>query len=286
MSRARQLIDRGNNHSILLDSSAADTDVGERLVLNGTDPFIELEDSGLGDNKSLLLLNGTDGDSSDAGSSVNVDGYTGSNNGFSILQEDGTDNPDVRITSQLENGIFNFTSVPKNDNNPAFYVTTLTDDTNAEIAYSKILFDVVHFDTINGWDLTNYQYNPSVAGYYHFYMQWAEYSNSDVYDILGGIGKGSDVIANSSATSCHGRKRLAGFSTFDWYASTVYTETILFMNGDDDFVRAWAWGNSSQGSTVKLQGNGRATFFGGHLITRRDSSAFLDFTSGDKNYNQ
>ena len=37
MGRARQLAGRGNNHSILLDSSAADTDVGERLVLNGTD---------------------------------------------------------------------------------------------------------------------------------------------------------------------------------------------------------------------------------------------------------
>ena len=79
MGRARQLAGRGNNHSILLDSSAADTDVGERLVLNGTDTNL-------------------------------------SNVGFSILQEDGTDNPDVRITSQLENGIFNFTSVPKNDN--------------------------------------------------------------------------------------------------------------------------------------------------------------------------
>ena len=39
---------------------------------------------------------------------------------------------DVRITSQLHNGVFNFTSVPKNDNNPVF-VTTLTNDVNAEI---------------------------------------------------------------------------------------------------------------------------------------------------------
>ena len=44
-------------------------------------------------------------------------------------------------------------------------------------AYSKILYDVVHFgDTTNDWDLTNYQYNSSVAGYYHFYMQWSEVS--------------------------------------------------------------------------------------------------------------
>ena len=249
MSRARRFADKGNLHSLVLNATdGSASDIGERVLLDGTDT-------------------------------------SASNAGFTILLEDATGNADVRITSQLENGIFNFTSVPKNDNNPAFYVTTLTDDTNAEIAYSKILFDVVHFDTTNDWDLTNYQYNPSVAGYYHFYMQWAEYSNSDVYDILGGIGKGSDVIANSLATSGVGRKRMAAVSNFDWYASTVYAETILFMNGDDDYVRAWAYGVSENGSTVTLSGDGRATFFGGHLISRHDSSAFLDFAAS-KNYNE
>ncbi len=65
MGRARQLAGRGNNHSIILDSSAADTDIGERLVLNGT-------------NDSSL------------------------NAGFSILQEDETDNPDVEITTYID----------------------------------------------------------------------------------------------------------------------------------------------------------------------------------------
>ena len=249
MSRARRFADKGNLHSLVLNATdGSATDAGDKVLLDGTDT-------------------------------------SASNAGFTILLEDATGNADVRITSQLHNGVFNFTSVPKNDNNPAFYVTTLTNDVNAEHAYSKILYDVVHFDTTNDWDLTNYQYNPSVAGYYHFYMQWSEISNSDVYDILGGIGKGSDVIANSSATSCHGRKRLAGFTNFDWYASTVFAETILFMNGDDDYVRAWAWGSSENGSTVTLQGNGRSTFFGGHLISRHDSSAFLDFAAS-KLYNQ
>ena len=250
MSRARRFADKGNLHSLVLNATdGSATDAGDKVLLDGTDT-------------------------------------SASNAGFTILLEDATGNADVRITSQLHNGVFNFTSVPKNDNNPAFYVTTLTDDVNAEHAYSKILYDVVHFDTTNDWDLTNYQYNPSVAGYYHFYMQWSEVSLGDVFDIIGGIGKGSSVVDNVNVSTGFGRKRMAGVSNFDWYASTVYAETILFMNGDDDYVRAWAWGNSSQGSTVKLQGNGRATFFGGHLITRRDSSAFLDFTSSNKYYNQ
>ena len=250
MSRARRFADKGNLHSLVLNATdGSATDAGDKVLLDGTDT-------------------------------------SASNAGFTILLEDATGNADVRITSQLENGVFNFTSVPKNDNNPAFYVTTLTNDVNAEAAYSRINFDVVHFDTTNDWDQTNYRYNPSVAGYYHFYTQWSEVSLGDVYDILGGIGKGSDVITNASTTSGLSRKRLVGVANFDWYASTVATEVILFMNGDDDYVRAWAYGVSENGSTVTLQGNGRSTFFGGHLITRRDSSNFLDFTNSGKNYNQ
>ncbi len=250
MSRARRFADKGNLHSLVLNATdGSATDAGEKVLLDGTDT-------------------------------------SASNAGFTILLEDATGNADVRITSQLHNGVFNFTSVPKNDNNPAFYVTTLTNDVNAEAAYSKILFDVVHFDTTNDWDLTNYQYNPSVAGYYHFYMQWSEISLGDVFDIIGGIGKGNSVVNNVNVSSGLSRKRLTGVTNFDWYASTVAAEVILFMNGDDDYVRAWAWGSSENGSTVTLQGNGRSTFFGGHLITRRDSSNFLDFTNSGKNYNQ
>ena len=56
----------------------------------------------------------------------------------------------------------------------------------------------------------------------------------------------------------------------------MFAETILFMNGDDDYVRAWRIIFSENGSTVTLYGNGRSTFFGGHLISRHYSIAFLD----------
>ena len=103
MSRARRFADKGNLHSLVLNATdGSATDAGDKVLLDGTDT-------------------------------------SASNAGFTILLEDATGNADVRITSQLHNGVFNFTSVPKNDNNPAFYVTTLTDDVNAEHAYSKIL---------------------------------------------------------------------------------------------------------------------------------------------------
>ena len=248
MSRARRFADKGNLHSLVLNATdGSATDAGDKVLLDGTDT-------------------------------------SASNAGFTILLEDATGNADVRITSQLHNGVFNFTSVPKNDNNPAFYVTTLTDDTNAELAHSKILFDVVHFDTINGWDSTNYQYKPTVSGYYHFYAQWSEISVGDVFDLIIGFSKGSDTIDAAVNVGAGFRRLRMAYTNFDWYASTLAAETVMFMNGDDEYVRVYAYGNSENGSTVTLQGNGRTTFFGGHLVSKHDSTGNWNYSNSVKNY--
>ena len=227
MSRARQLIDRGNNHSILLDSSAADTDVGERLVLNGTDPFIELEDSGLGDNKSLLLLNGTDGDSSDAGSSVNVDGYTGSNNGFSILQEDGTDNPDVEVTSFIDtNDTLIFTSPPKNETNPSFTAYLSANQAVAHGTFTKINLNRISHDIGGGWDTDNYRYQPSIPGYYRFYARTYLASAVDVFAILTLIYKNG---LGYQSGGLYSRLQMSGLTNDDLYATALDVSEILYM---------------------------------------------------------
>ncbi len=293
MGRARQLASKGNNFSLTLDS----TDFNA-LLLNRTD--LSVNDAG--DN---VLLDGTDGSATDAGFRVELETQTtasetdtnigerlvlnGTNGasldvGFSILQEDATDNADVRITSQLDNGVFNFTSAPKNDNNPAFYVTTLTNDVNAENTYSKMVLDVVHFDTINGWDLTNYRYKPTVSGYYHLYAQWSEVSASDVQDLIIGFSKGNSTTdAAASIGAGFGRKRLI-FTDFDWYASTTFAETVIFMNGDDEYVQVYVYGYSENGATVTLYGDGRSTFFGGHLVSRHDSTGNWNYSSTAKYY--
>ena len=102
MGRARQLAGRGNNHSILLDSSAADTDVGERLVLNGTDTNL-------------------------------------SNVGFSILQEDETDNPDVEVTSFIDpNDTLIFKSCIENQNLLFYHNTVLIEG----YLHLKLILDI------------------------------------------------------------------------------------------------------------------------------------------------
>ena len=248
MSRARRFADKGNLHSLVLNATdGSATDAGDKVLLDGTDT-------------------------------------SASNSGFTILLEDATGNADVRITSQLDNGVFNFTSAPKNDNNPAFFVTTLTNDVNAEQAYSKMALDVVHFDTINGWDLTNYRYKPTVSGYYHLYAQWSEISGTDVQNLIIGFAKGSSTIDPAvNVGAGFGRRRLI-YSNFDWYASTTDVETVMFMNGDDEYVVVYVYGYSENGSTVTLYGDGRSTFFGGHLVSRHDSTGNWNYSSTAKYY--
>ena len=98
MARARQLAGRGNYDTLLLDASAADTDIGEQILL----------------------------DSSDG---------SGSDIGFAILQEDATDNPDVEVSTYLDNGVFNFTTPPKNENHVMFRVTDPVNITAIALAH-------------------------------------------------------------------------------------------------------------------------------------------------------
>ena len=160
----------------------------------------------------------------------------------------------------------------------------MTNDVNAETAYSKVQYDVVHFDTTNGWDSTNYQYKPTVSGYYHFYAQWSEISGGDVQDLIIGFSKGNstrDAAVNVAAG--FGRRRLI-FTDFDWYASTTFAEMVMFMNGDDEYVQVYVYGYSENGSTVTLYGDGRSTFFGGHLVSRHDSTGNWNYSSTNKYY--
>ena len=148
MGRARQLAGRGNNHSILLDSSAADTDVGERLVLNGTDTNL-------------------------------------SNVGFSILQEDETDNPDVEVTSFIDpNDTLIFTSPPKIETNPSFRAFLSANMATGHGTFTKITFDVVTHDIGSGFDVSNNRYQPSIPGYYRFFLKQYVGSAVDVYIII------------------------------------------------------------------------------------------------------
>ena len=138
MARARQLASRGNYDTLLLDASAADTDVGEKILLDRTDTI----DSDIG---------------------------------FAILQEDATDNADVEVTTYLDNGVFNLTTPPKNENHVMFRVTRPVDVTGvvlADATYVQLTFTQVDYNIGGGWDSSTNSFKPPIAGYYQLQAQW------------------------------------------------------------------------------------------------------------------
>ena len=232
MGRARQLAGRGNNHSILLDSSAADTDVGERLVLNGTDTNL-------------------------------------SNVGFSILQEDETDNPDVEVTSFIDpNDTLIFTSPPKIETNPSFRAFLSANMATAHGAFTKVTFDVVTHDIGGFYDTSNFRYQPTIPGYYRFFLSTYTGSAVDVYAILtliykNGLGYQSGGI--------YGRMQMSGLSNDDMYASTVDVSEVFYMDGND-YVELYVYHASEDGQASSVFGIYSTTTLSGYLIARSNVS--------------
>ena len=183
MGRARQIAGRGNNDSLVLDSSAASTDVGE-----------------------LLLLNGTDASSS--------------NDGFSLLQEDATDNA-------FDGGPFVLSQSPISVANPAFRVGLSASQNLSHSTYTKLNYTFVQYDVGGYYDnTTNYRYQPLIAGYYQFNASQLENSNLDVYDFILAFYK-------NGASWLQSRIRLSvpGVSNEDVYASVLNVSDVIHMNG-------------------------------------------------------
>ena len=232
MGRARQLAGRGNNHSILLDSSAADTDVGERLVLNGTDTNL-------------------------------------SNVGFSILQEDETDNPDVEVTSFIDpNDTLIFTSPPKIETNPSFRAFLSANMATAHGAFTKVTFDVVTHDIGGNFDVSNNRYQPTIPGYYRFFMKQYVGSAVDVYAILSLIYKNG---LGYQSGGIYARMQQNGLSNDDMYASTVDVSEVFYMDGDD-YVEGYVYQASEDGQACSVFGSTLATTLSGYLIARSNVS--------------
>tara|TARA_Y100000748_G_C15340150_1_gene427666 strand:- start:72 stop:752 length:681 start_codon:yes stop_codon:yes gene_type:complete len=224
MGRARQIAGRGNNDSLVLDSSAADTDVGE-----------------------LLLLDGTDASSSNAG--------------FSTLQEDATDNA-------FDGGPFILSEAPISVANPAFRVGLSASQNLSHSTYTKLNYTFVQYDVGGYYDnTTNYRYQPLIAGYYQFNAAQLENSNLDVYDFILAFYKNGVSVLQSRI-----RLSVPGVSNEDLYASVINLNDVIHMNGTTDYLEVYMRSTSEDGSgTMVAYGNQETvnnTSFSGSLISR------------------
>ncbi len=235
MARARQLASRGNYDTLLLDASAADTDVGEKILLDRTDTI----DSDIG---------------------------------FAILQEDATDNPDVEVTTYLDNGVFNFTTPPKNENHVMFRVTRPQDVTGISLAdgtYVDLTFTQVDYNIGGGWDASINSFKPPIAGYYQLQCQWHLYQTVDTQQM--------GIFWRRNATSGFGDEALRcpysrhvtyGLSNDDLYASSIDSKIIMYFNGDTDFVNVRAYNDSEDSQTANIFEAPYNFWFSGQLVSR------------------
>ena len=239
MSKARELAGRGNYDTLLLDASATDTDVGEQILL----------------------------DSSDG---------SGSDIGFAILQEDATDNPDVEVSTYLDNGVFNFTTPPKNENHVMFRVTAPVNTSYISLAdatYVQLTFTQVDYNIGGGFDVSTNSFKPSIAGYYQLQAQWHDLSGTDVQQMLiawrrNATGAGSGNLGDEIARCPFSRYNVNGLTNDDLYSSSIDSRIIMYLNGETDFVNVMAYGSSEDNQSVTLFTGPYHTWFSGQLVSR------------------
>lgn len=227
MSRARRFADKGNLHSLVLNATdGSATDASEKILLDGTDT-------------------------------------SASNAGFTILLEDATGNADVEVTSQLDNGVFNFTSLPTNDTRPMFRVSLNSNQTNSNATVSTIQYNQIDYDIGGGWDSSNYYYKPNVPGYYNLTAQYADIGSTDVYQIICYFYLNDETYLNWGRYYWQTNQ-----SNEDLYGTSVSINSIHYLNGDSDFIKVRSLGNSEDSQNVTVQGITTITYFTGHLIQR------------------
>ena len=239
MARARQLASRGNYDTLLLDASATDTDVGEQILL----------------------------DSSDG---------SGSDIGFAILQEDATDNPDVEVSTYLDNGVFNFTTPPKNENHVMFRVTRPQDVTGIVLAhnnYVQLTFTQVDYNIGGGWDASTNSFKPSIAGYYQLQAQWHLNAGVDTQQMgifwrRNELGSSSGDFGDEIERCPYSRHNINGLTNDDMYASSIDSKIIMYLNGETDFVNVMAYTDSEDGQSVNIFEAPYNFWFSGQLVSR------------------
>ena len=241
MARARQLASRGNYDTLLLDASAPDTDVGEQILL----------------------------DSSDG---------SGSDIGFAILQEDATDNPDVEVSTYLDNGVFNFTTPPKNENHVMFRVTRPQDVTGIALAhntYVQLTFTQVDYNIGGGFDVSTNSFKPPIAGYYQLQCQWHLYASplADTHQMQiqwrrNELGSSSGDFGDEIARCPYSRHVTYGLTNDDLYASSIDSKIIMYLNGDTDFVNVRAYVDTEDGQSAKIFEAPYNFWFSGQLVSR------------------
>ena len=213
-----------------LDSSAASTDVNERVLLNGVDS------SSTGDGYAVILEDATD------------NAFDGGPFRFS----------DVPVSAPTP-AFKAFRSGADGDGTQAVSSNALT----------KIQFDEVAYDIGGYFDpTTNYRYTPLIAGYYHFVLSGQIGNLVDADDYIVRLVKNGDVTTENGGLESQTRIHLTSLTNDDLFATTVPTTTVVYMNGTTDYIEGYMLIGSEDGTDSVINPIFHRTYLQGHLLTR------------------
>lgn len=126
------------------------------------------------------------------------------------------------------------------------YQSTLQSLVSATL--TKVVLQSEEVDTNNAFDsVTNYRFQPNVAGYYYVTGQVQSSGPSNFY-----------VAIHKSGNELKRGVQSTGAAT---YAANV--ACLVYLNGTTDYVELFAWQNGTTQNTVT---GANTTYFQGHLV--------------------
>ena len=177
---------------------------------------------------------------------------------------------------EFNNGVFNFTTPPKNENHVMFRVTRPVDVTGivlADATYVHLTFTQVDYNIGGGWDSSINSFKPPIAGYYQLQCQWHLYESVDTQQM--GIfwrrnesGTSSSDFGDEIARCPFSRHVTYGLTNDDLYASSIDSKIIMYFNGDTDFVNVRAYSANEDGQGVNIFEAPYNFWFSGQLVSR------------------
>ena len=162
-------------------------------------------------------------------------GSTIEQNGSTILTVDGSGN--ITPSNQM---------YPKV---PAFSAYMSAAQTFTAVTWTKIVFDTEEFDTNSNYDITNYRFTPTVAGYYQVNIGFkvesvtsrgvvALYKNGDYYKF------GDDIQGT--------------------YLRNITGSFLVYLNGSTDYIEAYGYQGNGTSNAVSQTFQ---THFSGVLVS-------------------
>ena len=134
---------------------------------------------------------------------------------------------------------------------PAFSAVMSANQSISNATYTKIVFDTEEFDTNSNYDISNYRFTPTVAGYYQV--------NSCILFNIGATGGIQGRLALYKNGSLN-RDVLIGYSSPpSWY--TLNLSALVYMNGTTDYIEMYVQQSSGASQNLSNSGDASANWF-------------------------